>query len=145
MPNLAGIDNFVIQPRKVVKGNTVTASGILLYKIGWISNPIMNEAVYLLVNNTELTSTITDSNGQFVFYWKPTLAGTYELMVKYKGSWAYESCQTIPVQVQVTEPSGGGGGEGGGGGQPPPDYTPYLIVGLLALGALVLWVVIRKK
>ena len=143
--SIAAIENFTVDLRSVMKGHTVTVRGQLVYKLGWIGNPIVNEAVYLLVNNTELTSTITDSNGQFVFYWKTTLAGTYELMVKYKGSWAYESCQTIPIQVQVIEPS-----------PPPPTPIPppsvipvipfeYILLAGAAIGFLVLWMVTRKK
>jgi len=46
------------------------------------STPVRSATMYLYVNNSKVAETTTDLRGSFLFTWKPSVAGRYQIYVE---------------------------------------------------------------
>lgn len=98
------IFDFSVDPTFVATGNYVIARGKLAAFFGPVVNPIANETVELLVDGNVATSGLTSSGGLFTFNWQASALGQHTVQVRYNGSWAYDSCQSASIVVEVVKP-----------------------------------------
>jgi len=104
------IANFRVEPTVAKVGDTIKVSGNLQWFCPQIMCPPFgkwmgydNQRVELYVNGQKVDETTTVGGGRFTFY-KTFEGGTYEIAVRYPGSWKDTPCWSPEEIIRVLEP-----------------------------------------